>query len=655
VARQRLRPRQGTSFAKVGAAAVYGVLEGIRGLNRGVEAVLVGILGITRDVTKAVADAVRPFNASLADSLDGVSTKLNDMAAHAVVKADTVDTALKGTADGIKDKLLPALDDANGRLTEVGNAEVSKAKQRDDLAKLKLGFQELTTSVTTGSTKITTYKGAVKALSDTNSAQRAALDKVNEAFRQQYEDAVQSGKGQKALNGIQKSYQTQLQGVFEKMGLNKKQAKELADKYKAIPKNISSKAALDKKVAQTNAEILKGKYGNIPGKIMTEAEFEKKTGQKDAKAYRDYVNKMLKEIHNETVSVSVTTSASGVKRATVNGIKESGFKAATGGSVNGPGTATSDSVPAMLSNGEHVWTAKEVQKVGGQQAMYRMREAVRNGIMPAFARGGAVYQSARRAQSGEGIKDPQITVVSTSGNQVNFDVIQKSAHAVAGAIGSSIKSVLASAVKKAAAQAAAAATSGGGNGGYHGPVGRGAAGIRKLASSFHPSYIAGHRDPQGGPAFDIGSSGKKNTNIGNALRVNHSKLGLRYVIRQMQITSARNGWKGWRQYHPITGAGDFRHVNHVHVSYDNGGILPPGLTMAYNGTNKPETIRTHEQETRLHGNNTELLSELRKMNSLLQRQGGVRALAAGDLVIRETVDLDRYERERNFRERMALV
>jgi hypothetical protein len=125
-------------------------------------------------------------------------------------------------------------------------------------------------------------------------------------------------------------------------------------------------------------------------------------------------------------------------------------------------------------------------------------------------------------------------------------------------------------VKKA--QAAKAALGAGGNGGYKGPVGAGSAGIRAVARSYNPSYIAGHRDPQGGPAYDIGSSGGKNNNIANALRANHAKLGLRYVISQMRIASARGGWK-WRPYTPITGSGDFRHVNHVHVSYAKGGWI----------------------------------------------------------------------------------
>lgn len=63
---------------------------------------------------------------------------------------------------------------------------------------------------------------------------------------------------------------------------------------------------------------------------------------------------------------------------------------ATGGEIVGPGTGTSDDIPAWLSNGEHVLTADEVIKAGGQGAVYRMRAAIRAGTMPAFATGGAV-------------------------------------------------------------------------------------------------------------------------------------------------------------------------------------------------------------------------------------------------------------------------
>jgi len=44
---------------------------------------------------------------------------------------------------------------------------------------------------------------------------------------------------------------------------------------------------------------------------------------------------------------------------------EVGIMAAAGGEVNGPGTGTSDSVPARLSDGEFVLTAKAVRGAGG--------------------------------------------------------------------------------------------------------------------------------------------------------------------------------------------------------------------------------------------------------------------------------------------------
>lgn len=67
---------------------------------------------------------------------------------------------------------------------------------------------------------------------------------------------------------------------------------------------------------------------------------------------------------------------------------------ATGGAVFGAGTATSDSIPAYLSNGEHVWTAKEVDAAGGHDAVYAMRREVMSGVgrgrAPEFAAGGPV-------------------------------------------------------------------------------------------------------------------------------------------------------------------------------------------------------------------------------------------------------------------------
>jgi SLT domain-containing protein/phage-related protein len=69
---------------------------------------------------------------------------------------------------------------------------------------------------------------------------------------------------------------------------------------------------------------------------------------------------------------------------------------ATGGAVSGPGTGTSDSITARLSNGEHVWTAAEVSAAGGHGAVASLRSQalgggpVRKMGSTAFASGGGV-------------------------------------------------------------------------------------------------------------------------------------------------------------------------------------------------------------------------------------------------------------------------
>jgi len=60
---------------------------------------------------------------------------------------------------------------------------------------------------------------------------------------------------------------------------------------------------------------------------------------------------------------------------------------AMGGGIYGPGSSTSDSIPAMLSAGEHVFTAKDVSAMGGQSGVYAFRKALH------AASGGAVSNS----------------------------------------------------------------------------------------------------------------------------------------------------------------------------------------------------------------------------------------------------------------------
>ena len=116
---------------------------------------------------------------------------------------------------------------------------------------------------------------------------------------------------------------------------------------------------------------------------------------------------------------------------------------ATGGYITGPGSGTSDSIPARLSNGEFVMRAAVVAQPGMLELLSRMnagmqspvlrRQAVPRGI-PKFAEGGLVSAPA----SGGGIRIVNVTdpaaagdyLNSSAGERVVLNVLQKNAGAL---------------------------------------------------------------------------------------------------------------------------------------------------------------------------------------------------------------------------------
>ncbi|WP_062989961.1 transglycosylase SLT domain-containing protein [Nocardia anaemiae] len=73
--------------------------------------------------------------------------------------------------------------------------------------------------------------------------------------------------------------------------------------------------------------------------------------------------------------------------------RATGGPATTEGRVTGPGSRTSDSVPALLSRDEHVWTGAEVDAVGGHAAMLRLRRSALAGQLPRLRDGGSLFGS----------------------------------------------------------------------------------------------------------------------------------------------------------------------------------------------------------------------------------------------------------------------
>lgn len=110
-----------------------------------------------------------------------------------------------------------------------------------------------------------------------------------------------------------------------------------------------------------------------------------KKAAKEFETFKNKVNNELDGVKDEKVTVRLNTEASVYGTKGGHYVGSTFVKYARGGAVWGAGTATSDSIPALLSNNEHVWTAREVAGAGGHGAV----EALRKNAVQGFALGGA--------------------------------------------------------------------------------------------------------------------------------------------------------------------------------------------------------------------------------------------------------------------------
>ncbi len=136
------------------------------------------------------------------------------------------------------------------------------------------------------------------------------------------------------------------------LGATAEQAQVLTDKVYAIPDTKTIEVLAETAEATTKLTQFLRELNNIPGR-------------------RDVV---INQVVTET----------GAARGAVGAAYR-----ATGGAIVGPGTGTSDTAGLFnLSNGEHVLTAADVSKMGGQAGVYAFRESLYNSR--GYASGGAV-------------------------------------------------------------------------------------------------------------------------------------------------------------------------------------------------------------------------------------------------------------------------
>lgn len=322
-----------------------------------------------------------------------------------------------------------------------------------------------------------------------------------------------------------------------------------------------------------------------------------------------------------------------------------GLPFAEGGPVWGPGGPKADMIPAMLSNGEHVLTAAEVQAMGGHNAVMKWRrEALQHRAL--LAAGGPVGDMSRLGGVGRDVtmrRGPAGGPLDFLGDLVaaGFDMLNPSsmlekfkgmlgnagaggfASAAIGAGGKIVDGVIQWVKDKVAAILP------GGDANTGGPSGNSIARILQWGRMFYPgaAVSSGYRpgDPGyhgAGLAADLiggGAAGMQTMAAGfyamsgRLLELIHSG-GPGYFVK--------NGARVGSSFYASEIAG---HYDHVHVAANNnalmdrGGLLRPGVTNVLNGTGAAERVLSVAQ--------TQSFDQLVRLLDAGRSQGNVNGLA----------------------------
>ena len=295
----------------------------------------------------ASSDDLMAMLPAYANALAGVDNGARDAAS-----GTSVMTGATEDAEAAAEKAKQAFDDLKAAIEGLGSPFVQqRAATRDYEAAIDAATAALKENGKTLNVNTEEGRANQAALDE---IQQATLAKVNADF-----EATRATKGVEeatkvATDTMKKGRQAFIDAATD-AGMTKDQAKALADQLGLIPDNVKIQ------VSQSGAEAA--------GRAIANAAVDRTSTIWVTRRFRE--SDLLSEYQG------------------VGG-------RALGGAVYGPGSGTSDTAGLYrLSNGEHILTAAEVLKMGGQSAVYAFRKALMTGQIPGRAQGGAVQYAPR--------------------------------------------------------------------------------------------------------------------------------------------------------------------------------------------------------------------------------------------------------------------
>ena len=312
---------------------------------------------------------------------------------------------------------LAAIKDAHDKLIEGYNNELQLAEKISDAGTREKTLKSIQDQIESENqlyearTKATLFEGNLKDLQEQSKTIldaafgepddiRPKIEQIKKDLvtaMQDVDAAVANPDPEAQLNGLAKILQTTPEALAEELTAKNQSITDFAEQYKTKLAETAAAEVNAEKNAKTWADNTV-KYATQVGMSMANAMTDFIMGEKSAKeAMADFVKGILKsavQILSQWLSLFAIFSLVGNPTLAARNASAAVFgtdggkvmlRKAMGGYITGPGTGTSDSIPAMLSNGEYVLRSSAVDRIG-----VGTLDALNAGAMPHFADGGSV-------------------------------------------------------------------------------------------------------------------------------------------------------------------------------------------------------------------------------------------------------------------------
>jgi TP901 family phage tail tape measure protein len=311
------------------------------------------------------------------------------MADAATKSTHKVGDGLRGAADSIDRKVIPAIDKAQGSLDKIGKTEIVKARMRDSAVKAGQLISEIGTKANGSQIKLRKFSDITKLSANTQYDLRHRLSDASLALHNQVVAAQKAGVGQKALTRTWEVGRDRLYKEFRQMGLSKDEAGKLARQYAGIkPKVLTKIEQPGMKKSRGDAHDYFNKLKKLPGHIGTSATL----------TFKNNAGKIVANLNKSFQLVKggprMTFATGGVFPGYTPGRDVHKFSSPTGGDIE-------------LSGGEALMVPEFTKRMGGPKAIARMNADARQGKPIQFASGG-VYRAEVNANSREGTSGSQM-------------------------------------------------------------------------------------------------------------------------------------------------------------------------------------------------------------------------------------------------------